>query len=384
MNRKQRRATGKAKAPADAARDPLDWHALGIEAFRAGRLDEAAEGIAKAIAGNRRLPAFHYNMAIVRKAQGRLRDAADSYQRAILLKPDYADAHNNLGNIWMALGERDKARVDFERALQLRPGNADTHYSLGVLLSETGDAGEAARHFQLCLESDPDDARGVRMLLAHLGAGDIPARSSPAQMQKVYEVRARSWDQESSYYAHTLVAEALREHAPRTGLDILDIGCGTGLAGALVRPLARRLDGVDLSPAMLDKARAKAVYDGLEHADLIAFLSAHANSYDVILAAATLLHFGDLQALFQAARHGLREKGLFIFTLFPNQEGDADFAVAASDRLAQSGCFRHSTGYVERLAATNAFRVLAMKTVLHELDQDGKPVAGLLGVLQRP
>ena len=385
MNRKQRRAAGKAKTPAppDAARDALEWHALGIEAFQSGQLDDAADRIAKAIAGNGLIPSFHYNLAIVRKAQGRLRDAAACYQQAIQLKPDHADAHNNLGNVWMALGERDKARAAFEQALRIRPGNPDTHYSLGVLLSEAGESEQAARHFQLCLDSDPQDSRGAAILLAHLGAGEIPAHASPAQMQNIYDVRARSWDQESSYYGHVLIADALRAHDSRSGLDILDIGCGTGLAGALVRPLARRLDGVDLSSAMLDKARGKSVYDSLEQSDLVSFMSAHGNAYDAVLAAASLIHFGDLQALFRATGHCLREKGLFIFTLFPNQAGDADFAVAASNRLAQSGCFRHSAGYVERLAADNAFSVSALKTVRHELDQDGRPVDGLLGVLRR-
>jgi predicted TPR repeat methyltransferase len=390
MNRKQRRASGKAAkhAPKDAQlvqapRDPLEWHALGIEAFRAGRLDEAAERIAKAIAGDSRKPAFHYNLAIVRKAQGRLQDAAAGYQRAIALKPDYADAHNNLGNVWNALGARDKARDSFERALCLRPDNADTHYSLGLLLGETGEQQEAVRHFHRCLECDPQDSRGVRILLAHLGHGDAPAQAAPAQMEKIYEVRARIWDREAGYFGHRLVADALAEHEPRCDLDILDIGCGTGRAGALVRGRARQLDGVDLSPAMLEKARARSVYDRLEQADLLAFLSRQRASYDVILAAAALIHFGDLQEVFQAAAQGLRGTGLFIFTLFPHETGEQDYAVASSGRLAQSGCFRHSPDYLRRLADNNGFSLLTLKAVLHEHDQDGNPVTGLLGVMRK-
>jgi predicted TPR repeat methyltransferase len=166
-------------------------------------------------------------------------------------------------------------------------------------------------------------------------------------------------------------------------LDILDMGCGTGLVGGLVRGLAGRLDGVDLSAAMLDRARAKEIYDRLEQAELLSFLIAHPDSYDALLAAATLIHFGNLGPLFQAAARSLRRQGLFIFTLFPHEADNADFAVAASDRLAQSGCFRHGTGYVERLAADNGFAILLFKTVLHEHDQDGKPVPGLLAVLRR-
>jgi predicted TPR repeat methyltransferase len=101
---------------------------------------------------------------------------------------------------------------------------------------------------------------------------------------------------------------------------------------------------------MLEKAQDKGLYDRLDQADLVSFMSEHKDSYDAILGAATLIHFGSLQAIFRAAAICLREGGLFVFTLFSNQADGADFAVAASDKLAQSGCYTHSAGYVERLA----------------------------------
>lgn len=382
MNRKQRRAKTQQASPGETKIDPIELHARGVQAFEAGRADLAAGLISQAIAANNRMPDFHYNLAIVLKAQGKLREAAASYERAIALMPDYADAHNNLGNVWKALGQRDKAIASFERALRIRPGNADTHYNLGLLCSEAGEGERAADHFRHCLEQDPEDSRGVRILLAHLGLVDAPQRTSPAQLRKIYDERARFWDQESSYFGHQLVAEALREHAPHERLDILDLGCGTGLVGTLVRPLAARLDGVDLAPAMLAKARDKGMYDRLDQADLLTFLSGQKDGYDAIVAAATLIHFGDLGSLFQAAARRLRPDGLFVFTLFPNESDETDFAVAANARLAQSGCFRHSAAYVRRLAADTGFSVPMLKKVLHEYDQDGSPIAGLLAVLR--
>lgn len=384
MNRKQRRAERAAGKPSRPSHedDPVDLHSAGIEAFRTGRLDLAASLIAQAIAANGQMPDFHYNLAIVQKTQGKLEAAAASYQRAIALKPDYADAHNNLGNIWKKLGRRDEALESFQRALQTRPGNADTLYNLGILCSEAGDREAAARHFQHCLEHDPEDSRGVRILLAHLGLGTPPQQTSQAQLQKIYDVRSQFWDGEQSYFAPGLVAAALRQHSLRDKPDILDIGCGTGLVGALVRPLSGRLDGIDISPAMLEKAKAKGVYDRLDRGDLMPFLSEHPARYDTILAAATLIHFGDLKPLFQAAAPALRGNGLFIFTLFSHEE-DADFSVAASDRLAQSGCYSHSAGYVERLAMECGFSVRTLEKVVHEHDLDGNPVPGLLAVLQQ-
>ena len=106
------------------------------------------------------------------------------------------------------------------------------------------------------------------------------------------------------------------------------MGCGTGLVGARVRDLAGRLDGIDLSPAMLEKARGKNLYDRLEQNDLLSFLSTHKDSYDAVTRRrTTLIHFGDLRAVFQAVADALRDQGLFVFTLFSNEKRtNSDFA----------------------------------------------------------
>jgi len=388
MNRKQRRAQGQEKRKAGhtvpTSPDPAALHEAGIEAYRAGRLAAAADLIGRAIAAAGPMPEFHYNLGIVLKAMGQLKDAAASYERAIALKPDHVNAHNNLGNVWKALGQTDKARISFAQALTCNPDNTDTHYNLGILCGELGEKDQAEQHFRRCLAGDPHDKMGAGILLAHLGMGDTPERTPQAQLLSLYDVRSRFWDQETSYFAPQHVADGLRRHAPHTGLDILDIGCGTGLVGTAVRDLASRLEGVDLSPAMLEKASAKAVYDRLFQADLASFMAGHTGSYDAVLAAATLIHFGDLKGLFQAAAGSLRAQGLFVFTLFPDETDEGtDYAVAASYRLAQSGCFRHSIPYLRLLAAETGFAVLELEKTIHEHDQNDKPVAGLLAVLRR-
>jgi predicted TPR repeat methyltransferase len=385
MNRRQRRAQDKGgRTPARAApADPIALHEAGIQAYRAGDLIRAATLIANAIAIQGGIPNFHYNLGIVLKALERLEEAGASYQRAIALKPDYVDAHNNLGNVLKALGRREQARASFQRALQYNPGNADTHYSLGILACDLGLREEAATHFHACLACDPDDKRGVRILLAHLDAAATPERASQAQMLGLYDVRARFWDQERFYFGATLVAGALRRHAGSARPDVLDIGCGTGLVGTQVRDLAARLDGVDLSPAMLERAKAKGVYDQLFQADLVAFLGERENSHDAILAAATLIHFGELKALFQAVSASLRDGGLFVFTAFPLEDMQADYAAAATTQLAQSGCFRHNPAYLERLAGEAGFTVLELEKTVHEHDLEGNAVPGTLAVLRR-
>ena len=391
MNRKQRRVERKSATPtaSHAGSDPMALHEEGIKAFRAGDHTRAVELIGRAIALNGLAPGFHYNLGVVLREQGRLKDAAASYERAIALKPDYANAHNNLGNAWKALGQLDKARASFANALQYNPGNADTHYNLGILCCDLGESDQAELHFRRCLECDPNDSRGVAILLAHLGLADAPERTSPAQLLSLYDVRSRSWDRESSYYGASLVAQGLRRHADHNRLTMLDIGCGTGLVGVLVRDLASRLDGVDISPAMLEKAETKGVYNRLIEADLASFMAQQIDSYDAILGAATLIHFGDLKALLGIVSECLHAKGLFVFTLFYHEDGashsdtEVDYAVASHHRLARSGCFKHSASYVERLARQAEFCVLELEKIIHEQDQDSNPVAGILAVLQR-
>ncbi|HEX4176878.1 MAG TPA: tetratricopeptide repeat protein [Rhizomicrobium sp.] len=388
MNRKQRRAQGKAgqstaSGASAAASDPATLHEAGIEAYRAGDLGRAAALIVQAIEGDGGVPSFHYNLGIVLKAASRLEDAAACYQRALALKPDYAEAHNNLGNVWKALGKKDEAMASFAQALVARPGYGEAHYNLGVFFGEAGEKDKAEAHLQACLAQDPADSRGVRMLLAHLGQAAAPQRASQAQMIQLYDQRARSWDSDRSYHGHELVAQALRACAGSAKLDILDAGCGTGLAGALVRDIAGRLDGVDISQPMLERAHAKLIYDALYQEDLVKFLSGHKDSYDAIISAATLIHFGDLRPAFRAAAPGLRSGGLFVFTLFFNETDDADFAPAASFDLARHGCYRHAAGYVKRLAQETRFAVDMLERAVHEHDLNGQPVPGLVGVLRR-
>jgi len=78
--------------------------------------------------------------------------------------------------------------------------------------------------------------------------------------------------------------------------SLLDLGCGTGLAGAVFRPFAARLVGVDLSPAMIARAHAKGDYDRLTVGSLAAFLAdeiASKTTYDLVLAAEVFVYLSE-------------------------------------------------------------------------------------------
>lgn len=55
--------------------------------------------------------------------------------------------------------------------------------------------------------------------------------------------------------------------------DVIDLGCGDGVAAGLLGRLGRGLTGVDASPAMLGRARAAGGYDRLIEADIASWAS---------------------------------------------------------------------------------------------------------------
>ena len=159
--------------------------------------------------------------------------------------------------------------------------------------------------------------------------------------------------------------------AGRESLDVLDLGCGTGLAGAVFKPRSRRLDGVDLSPAMIAKARARQIYDHLTVGDLESALAAPGPAYDLILAADTLVYLGDLAAVFGGVGARLKPQGYFLFT--------TEAKTGEGFELGPKRRWRHSDAYLRAAAGLAGLQVagIVSATPRHEANQpvDGFAVA---------
>jgi predicted TPR repeat methyltransferase len=149
-------------------------------------------------------------------------------------------------------------------------------------------------------------------------------------------------------------------------LRILDLGCGTGLTGAVFRARAACLDGLDLSPAMIEKARAKGLYDQLSVGDIETALAAPGPLYDLIVAADTLVYLGDLASLFRNVRARLEPHGYFLFTV---EAGLEDFALGPKRR------WRHGEAYLRRIAGDAGFEVAGLVEASPRTEAQ-QPVAG--------
>jgi len=204
-------------------------------------------------------------------------------------------------------------------------------------------------------------------------------RSDAGYVRHLFDQFAADYDQRMIGQLGYAAPRILRDLADmvmagRDSLAILDLGCGTGLAGVAFENLAHRLDGIDLSPAMVEKARARNLYDHLAVADIETALSGDDLAFDLIVAADTLVYLGELARVFADARRRLKPDGFFLFTV--EAKSGEGFELGPKRR------WRHSELYLRDLAETSGFEVIGLVACAprHEANV---PVEGFAVALSR-
>ena len=175
-----------------------------------------------------------------------------------------------------------------------------------------------------------------------------------------------------------LAGEIAALRSPGPPLDVLDLGCGTGLFGAAVRPMASRITGVDLSPRMLEKARLRGGYDRLEPADILDFIRKEPpERYDLVAAADVFVYIGDLADVFGEVARVLRPRGLFAFSVEALAAPSAD-----GYRLQPTGRYAHDASYLRDLARRHGLAVRVLSDTVIRTEHDTR-VAGWIAVLEK-
>lgn len=297
-------------------------------------------------------------------AEASLRDgdhaaAVDLARQTIEIAPAFAPA-------WFLLGEAREAQY---RAA----GSVDE----GVEAYR-----EALKAFDMALLRDPDDAQGARLRLAALGIGDPLDAMSEGYVRRLFDDYAIRFDRHLTaslkYRAPQILLDAVRRAASRALRDVdfahaLDLGCGTGLAAEVFRPVCGHLAGVDLSPAMVEKAKAKKLYDEIEAGELVAWVAARPEaSADLVLAADVFVYLGDLRPVFAEVARVLGRDGLFAFTVQAHE--------GRGVRLGEDMRYAHAEEHVLQLAGEHGLRIILSEPAVTREDR-GQPVPGRVLVL---
>lgn len=344
-----------------------------------GRPEEALENARQALHGEPDNVDAQLHEATALAQLGRLEAARRGFERLLALSDGHVAAWTRLAETYKSLGRRDDAMRSYARALALDADQPDVWSRQGDLLREAGRNDEAAQAFREALARGGDAALNGYYLASVSGDGRPPPPTAPATyVRGLFDGYADDFDQHLrgllGYEAPERLARRLAAHAPFE--SALDLGCGTGLCGPLLRPLTRRLLGVDLSGAMLDKARALGVYDELLQVDLLEALGRDEARHDLVVAADVFIYVGELAPVFAAVRAATLPGALFAFTAEPADDPQQGVQLLTSLRYA------HSPDYIAGLAQAQGFEVLALERETIRSEQR-RAVEGLYAVLRR-
>jgi predicted TPR repeat methyltransferase len=349
---------------------------LGITLFHLRQWEAAIPVLRQATTADASLAEAWAFLGLANEARGQWQAAAQALEKALALSPQQVRLWLELGQVSLRLGDVKSALQAFDRALQEDPGCASAWSERGSLMRELHQFEEAACCFEkaLALGGDPE-LNGY--YLASVRDGDPPTTPPRRYVEALFDDYAADFQshvvEKLNYRGFEVLLKPLLDTGKRYR-HVIDLGCGTGLCGALMAPQADTIDGVDVSRAMLKQARKLGVYRELTHADLGEFLAATALRVDLILAADVFIYVGDLAAVFRSMRRILEPGGCLAFTV-ELPKGGRDIQLLPSLRYA------HSEGYIRRLADEARFTSMRISEAPIRYDQI-TPIMGLYVYLE--
>ncbi|MCW5652927.1 tetratricopeptide repeat protein [Hydrogenophaga sp.] len=351
---------------------------LGVTECRMGLWDEAVAHLAPATVADPAHRDAWVALGLSHEALGHWQAAVDALREGLHLGAGTPQLWLSLALCQLHLEQPAPALASLDQALALDPTLGEAWSQRGGLLRDAGRFDEAARCFEQALThgADADLNRFYLASVRASGAGGIdegvPPQPPRAYVESLFNEYAGDFQthlvEQLNYQAHRTLLAPLRESGRHFPL-VLDLGCGTGLCGQIIRDRADAVDGVDLAEAMVARARQGGAYRRVVHGDLLGFLREQAEPVDLVIAADVFIYVGALDEVFAAVRSCLRPGGALAFSV-ELASGEPGLQLRPSLRYA------HTPAYVAHLAQAHGFQVRQQWQAPLREDQR-QPVMGL-------
>lgn len=271
-----------------------------------------------------------------------------------------------------------------EQALELVPDWAAGWDLLGSYHEKAGNVSGAISAWRHLEALDDDGLFGAELKLAAHGAGRAGEGTAVSYVEALFDQYAPQFEaalvDKLGYRVPEMLDGLLNEEMSRQGIDgftqALDLGCGTGLMGEKLRGKVQVLDGIDLSAAMIAETARKGIYDRLDKAELVEFLSHRSGTADLMTAADVFIYCGALPPILSAVVPALRPGGMLAFSLEAH-DGDEAVFLRASLRYA------HGIAATRDALVVAGLEVLRFETATLRMDR-GQPITGMLVLVRKP
>jgi predicted TPR repeat methyltransferase len=256
------------------------------------------------------------------------------------------------------MGDYEKAINSYKQAVKINPLNSNSYHNLGLIQEANDNPAEAIENFKEVLKLDPDNVAAKHLLSAL--TGQRTASVPDVYVEGLFDSYAAQFDQslveQLKYNVPKLIAELLLKYQSDAPLgSIMDLGCGTGLAGVELKDFCQEIEGIDLSEKMLAKAKQKNVYSKLNHTGIIEYLAEAPLDFDLFLSTDVFVYVGELSEVFRLIKSRNKRHGRLAFSTEHTEK--ADFFLEASGR------YSHSKSYIESLCDKFDYQLLDFSTI---------------------
>lgn len=301
-------------------------------------------------------------------------------QSAVALAPDNVELQRLFARDLAIVGKLPEALALYRALAEAHP--ADVESITGGLRAALalGDRDSALKFADTLLALDPASEEAA--FWHTMARGETPATLPAALVRAQFEPMADLYDLHMvkglRYTLPYEMAAMIVERYPTRQLNVLDLGCGTGLLGLHLGRIEGALIGVDLTVKMVDLAARHKVYDRFHTVNLLdALRETPEAQYDVISAADVFPYVGALDQAIPNAFRVLKAGGYLMFSIEATQAGQPALV------LQPSLLYAHDSAAVQAQCQAAGFDdVLVKPVVLRQENQ--KPVNGFVVVAHKP
>ena len=346
---------------------------------RQGRFDEALQHGRRAVALDPNNPQVLARMVDVAHNALQIDLATQWLQQLVNLVPQNSGIKLLLATDLRRTGRHDEALTRYDELIAAEPGNNAALLGRAQAWHAKGDDKAALADCATLLDREPQNEE--YKFLRALASGETPPSQPAAVVKQLFDPVAYSFDDHMvrglRYRLPKQVAGLIQGKYPDLKLNVLDLGCGTGLLGVCLGRIQGALVGVDLSEAMTAQAAGHKVYDRFHHVNVLdALAETPASIYDVIAALDVFIYVGDLTAAIPDAHRILVPGGHLIFSCEAAAEDGPQLV------LQPTGRYAHKRSHVEALCRSAGFTDLSIEDCDLRLEQ-GQPLQGFLVVARK-